>query len=116
MIVQHHDLSAELLRFGGVEPPEPIDGVPFFEEALAGKEIRDHATVGSGATLSVATKRWFLNCKIDGTRPLLRDLEADSPFQTSVADDNPDVVQELFQAALKDAGGQFPERLLAISR
>ncbi len=116
IIVQHHDLSAEMLRFAGIEPPEPIDGIPFFEEALAGKAVRDHATVGWGAGLVVVTERWFFNCKVDGTGPFLYDLKAESPYQTNVAKANSETVRKLYQVALADAGGEYPEYLLSIAR
>ncbi|MCK4375997.1 MAG: sulfatase, partial [Candidatus Brocadiae bacterium] len=116
IIVQHHDLSAEMLRFAGVEPPEPIDGIAFFEEALAGREIRDHATVGWGGAVTVITKQWFFNCKVDGTGPFLYDLSAEAPYERNVADERPEVVQELYQQALADAGGGYPDYLMNIAR
>ncbi|MHC4479452.1 MAG: sulfatase [Planctomycetota bacterium] len=115
-IVQHHDLSAEILRFTGLDPPEPIDGRPFFEEALAGAQVRDHATTGWGAGITVVSERWWLNCKVDGTGALLYDLAADPACQANVADEHPQRVQELFQVAVDDAGGSFPEYLLKMAR
>jgi arylsulfatase A-like enzyme len=115
-IVQHHDLSAEMLRFAGLEPPEPIDGVPFFQEALAGGEIRDHATVGWGAGLTVATKDWFFNAKADGTGPFLYDLAAEEPYEHNVADRHPDLVQRLYATALEDAGGRLPDYVVEMAR
>jgi len=116
ILVQHHDISAEVLRFAGVEPPEPLDGVPFFEGALAGNDVRDHATVGWGSTVTVITKRWYLNCKVDGTGPFLFDLSAAEPYSRNVAGENPDVVRELFARAVEDAGGGFPEFLMELAR
>jgi arylsulfatase A-like enzyme len=116
IFMQHHDLSAEILRIAGVEPPEPIDGVPFFEQALAGEEIRDHATVGWGAGVTVVTQRWFLNCKADGTGPFLYDLSAQEPYETNVADAHADVVQQLYRTALADAGGEFPDYVVEMAR
>ncbi len=115
-IVQHHDLSAEMLRFGGIQPPEPIDGIAFLNKTAAGQEIRDHATVGWGTGVTVITKRWFLNCKVDGSGPFLYDLNARPPYAQNVADANPEVAQELFQMAVDDAGGSFPDYLLNIVR
>ncbi len=115
-IVQHHDLSAEVLRFAGIQPPEPMDGIPFLDEALRGQETRDHATVGWGAGVTVITKGWFFNCKVDGSGPFLYDLKARSPYEGNVADASPEVVRELFQKAVDDAGGRYPDYLLAIAR
>jgi len=115
-IVQHHDLAAEILRFAGIEPPEPLDGVPFVEEALAGAAVRDHATVGWGGAVTVIDGKWFFNCKVDGTGPFLHDLGARDPFAENVADREPDVVRRMFEVAVEDAGGEFPEYLLNIAR
>ncbi len=115
-IVQHHDLSAEMLRFAGVRPPQPLDGMPFVEEALAGAEIRDHATVGWGTGVTVITKRWFYNSKVDGTGPFLFDLRAPRPYERNVADEQPEAVRELYAQALKDAGGSYPDYLMEIAR
>ena len=116
-IVQHHDLSALILEAAGVEPPEPIDGVNFVRDALAGRPgSRDHATVGWGSAATVVTQKWWFNCKVDGTGVLLHDLEAKEPFAANVAREHPGVVHELFARALEDAGGSYPEWLLDLAR
>ncbi len=115
-IVQHHDLTAEMLRFAGIEPPEPMDGRAFVDDALAGRDLRDHATVGWGSGVTVITERWYLNCKIDGFGPFLYDVPADPGYEHNVAHDNPEVVQELFAKAVEDAGGGFPDYLMAIAK
>jgi arylsulfatase A-like enzyme len=118
MFIQHTDLTAEILHQAGVEPPEPIDGAPFIEIALAGKPgSRAHVTVGWGASATVIDDRWWLNCKVDGTGVLLRDLQsAGDPFESNVADDHPDVVEKLFGKAVQDAGGSFPDWLVELAR
>jgi arylsulfatase A-like enzyme len=116
-LVQHHDLTAQILSFAGVEPPEPIDGRPFFDAAVKGEEPgRDHATVGWGSAVTVIKDRWHFNCKVDGTGPFLYDLETDPRCETNVADDRPGVVRELFEMAVRDAGGEFPEYLTELAR
>jgi arylsulfatase A-like enzyme len=115
-IVQHHDLAAEMLGFAGVKPPGLVDGKPFFEEALAGGQMRDHATVGWGAGVTVITRRWFYNSKVDGTAPFLFDLTTAQPYERNVADQNPEVVHGLYAEALKDAGGSYPDYLIAMAR
>ena len=115
-VVQHHDLTAEMLRFAGVEPSQPLDGMPFLEEVLASGEIRDHATVGWGAGVTVIEQAWFFNCKADGSGPFLYDLGADDPYGRNVADEHPDVVQELYATALADAGGAIPDYIRELAR
>ncbi len=117
MFVQHHDITAAILSAAGVEPPEPIDGVDFVDDALAGKPgTRDHVTIAWGSAITVVNDKWWLNCKVDGTGVLLYDLEAAEPFAANVAEGHPDVVNELFALAVEDAGGEFPEWLLDLAR
>jgi arylsulfatase A-like enzyme len=115
-VVQHHDLSAEMLHAAGVEPPQPLDGVPFMQKALAGEPVRDHATVGWGAGVTVFDGPWFFNCKADGTGPFLHDLSAEGAPERNLAEDHPDLVQELYQKAVADAGGGFPQYILEMAR
>jgi len=111
-IVQHHDISAELLRSAGIEPPEPLDGRPFFEEALAGEPVRDSATVGWGSAVAVVDEQWFLNCKVDGSGAFLYDLEADPALENNVADEHPDQMRRLYQKAVEQAHGEFPDYVM----
>lgn len=116
MFVQHHDISAEILKQAGVKPPAPIDGIPFIKNALAGKPgKRDHVTVGWGSSPTVITDKWWFNCKIDGSGVLLYDLKTGKPFDTNIAGQHQDVVNELWAVAKKDAGGSFPEHLIAFA-
>ncbi len=114
-IVQHHDISAEVLRFAGLESGEYLDGRPFLEDALAGERIRDHATVAWGSAVTVVTERWYMNCKVDGRGAFLYDLEAESPFEQNLADQHRDQVEKLFHMALRDAGGGFPDYLMDLA-
>ena len=117
MFVQHTDITAAILDATGVEPPDPIDGLAFLQDALAGKPGgRDHITTAWGSAVTVITDRWWLNCKVDGTGALLHDLKADAPFARNVANENPDTVRELFGLAEQDAAGGFPEWLLDLAR
>jgi arylsulfatase A-like enzyme len=112
MYVQHHDISAVIMEATGVKPVEPMDGIPFYKAALeGGPSIRDHVTVGWGSTPTVIKDNWWLNCKVDGTGVLLRDLSVNDPFAANVADKYPEVVDELFAMALKDADGKIPDWL-----
>jgi arylsulfatase A-like enzyme len=117
ILVQHHDIAELLLDAAGVEPPEPIDGVSFLSAALNGDQgQRDHVTVGWGGAVTVITRRWWLNCKVDGNGVLLHDLEADDPFAVNCADEHVDIVDQLFTQAVEDAGGGFPEWLIDLAK
>lgn len=117
MFVQHTDITATILRTAGVELSFPIDGQPFFDEAVEDKRgARDHVTVGWGSAPTVITDKWWFNCKVDGKGCLLYDLQVQKPFEKNVADENPEVVKELFALALEDAGGSYPEWLIDLAR
>jgi arylsulfatase A-like enzyme len=120
MFVQHHDITAVILEAAGIEPSEKIDGISFVEDALAGRAgQRGHVTVGWGSAVTVVTDRWWFNGKVDGTGVLLHDLKAvdqRDPFTTNVADKYPDIVNDLFAQAKADAGGSFPDWIMALAR
>ncbi len=117
MFVQHVDISASVLDIAGIQPEAPLDGAPFLDDAVAGRPgRRDHVTVAWGSTPTVVTDRWWMNCKVDGTGVLLHDLRADDPFARNVAGDHPQVVDELFGIAKSDAGGTFPDWLMALAQ
>ena len=117
MFVQHHDITAAILEAAGIDPPTTIDGVSFLEDALSGKPgARDHVTVGWGSTPTVITDRWWLNSKVDRSGVLLHDLRAGDPFAQNVAAEHPDVVGRLFDRAVEDAGGDFPDWLIDLAK
>ena len=66
--------------------------------------------------MTVVNDHWWLNCMVDGSRPLLYDLSSEDPFRTSVAQTYPEIVHELFSLGVADAGGEFPEYLLKEAR
>jgi len=116
MLVQHHDLSAVILDAAGIQLPESLDGFSFLEDALASRRgQRTHVTVGWGSAVTVVSDRWWLNCKVDGTGPLLHDLSDGDPFACNVADKHPGVVRDLFARARADAKGGFPDWLLELA-
>jgi arylsulfatase A-like enzyme len=112
-VVQHHDISAEILAAAGVARPEAFDGVRFLESAVSGRPgFRDHATVAWGSAVTVVSGDWWLNCKVDGAGALLHDLRQPDPLAKNLAPRHPDVVRELFAAACDDARGGFPDWLV----
>ncbi len=115
MFVQHTDLAAQILAFARVPAPQPLHGIPFWQEALAGQpSSRDHVTVGWGAAFTVIDETWWLNVMVDGTRPRLHPRLG--PFDHNLAAANPETVAQLFALGAADAGGAFPEYLLQQAR
>ncbi len=114
--VQHHDITAAILEVAGVEPPVAIDGISFLEDAAEGEPgRREHVTVGWGSAVTVVTNRWWFNAKVDGTGVLLHDLKAGHPFARNVADEFPDVVNDLYARATEDAGGDYPDWIIELA-
>jgi hypothetical protein len=117
LFAQHHDIFATVLEVAGVEPPRETDSVSFLKSVVSGSSgVRDHATIGWGAAVTVVTEDWWLNCKADGTGVLLHDLRTPEPFSANAAAENPAVVNELFGAAKRDAGGNFADWILELAR
>ncbi len=118
LFLQHTDVSAQLLDFAGIAPTQPLDGKPFWEAALRAENHpgRDHVTVGWGDAVTVINERWWMNCKVDGSGPLLHDLSSEFPFSTNNADEHPKIVEALFSQGVADGGGKFPEYLLKQAR
>jgi len=116
LIVQHHDISAMILDFAGVQPSEPIDGVNFWQNALDGKpETRDHATVAWGSAVTVIDRKWWFNSKVNGRGVFLYDLGAADPFARNVAAEHPEVVNDLYRKAMEDAGNSLPDFLVQLA-
>lgn len=113
LLLQHTDMTAQILEFAGVQPAQKLHGKPFWEAALSGGEpIRDHVTVGWNAAITVINDRWWMNCKVDGSGALLYDLKAERPFDENVADAHPEATQQMFTWGVEDAGGEFPDFVL----
>ncbi len=118
LLLQHTDVSAQILEFAGITPTQPLDGKPFWGAALSSdaKPLRDHVTVGWGDAMTVINERWWMNCKVDGTGPILHDLSEEFPFSVNHAEAHPKTVEALFSKGVADAGGEFPEYLLQQAR
>ena len=112
--VQHIDVTAQVLEFAGVRPSDPLDGVPVWANALkADRGARDHVTVGWGAAMTVINADWWMNCKVDGSGPF---LYRSNDFSTNVADEHPEIVQELYRTGLEDAGDGVPPYLIELAQ
>ena len=116
LIVQHTDLSAEILKAAGLDLPDELDGQPFVDRALdGGPPLRDHATVGWGSAVTVVKDNWWFNAKANGKGAFLHDMAAEEPFARNLADDHPEVVNDLFAAALADAKDGIPDWIMDLA-
>jgi arylsulfatase A-like enzyme len=108
-ICQHTDISAVILEAARVQPKNELDGRSFWQTTLNGEPHRDHMTAAWSTGMTVVDDKWWLNCKVDSTGPFLHDLSSTKPYDENVADDNPEIVKELYKLGVEDAGGEFPE-------
>jgi len=118
IMVQHHDLFPLILRFAGEKYHEDaknnIEGKDFWEEALINDtDFRKHVTVGWDSAVTVIEGKWWFNTRVNGRGPFLHDKETDPFLEKNVAPGNEEVTNRLFSLAVKDAGGKFPEYLVA---
>jgi arylsulfatase A-like enzyme len=114
--VQHHDIAATILEAVGVAPPDPIDGRSFWSAAFeGGASTRDHVVVGWGSAMTVVTDRWWFNCKVNGRGALLHDRTRDPAFSENLAEREPGLVRELFEAGRAEARDGFPAYLLDLA-
>jgi len=138
MLVQHTDIPATILDILDIKPKKGdfykwdawssisdytrkdteredliMDGKSFFNALVESKrEFRDHVTVAWNAAITVITKDWWFNSKINGKGVFLYYLKSENPFKTNVADNNQDIANELYNLAKIDAGGEFPDFLI----
>jgi len=135
ILVQHTDITATILDIIGIKKidyderplyigmnemrhnPKPenseMHGRSFFKTLLDNKEkFRDYVTVGWGSAITVITDNWWFNSRVNGKGVFLYDLKSRDPFGKNVAEDSIDVVNELYNLALRDAGGTFPDYLI----
>jgi len=112
LLVQHTDISALVLDFAGVEPPQRIHGRSFWKAATEnGDPIRDHVTVGWGTGMTVIDDRFWFNSKIDSSGAFLYDLADDPAMTVNLADRRRDEAKRLYGLGVEDADGGFPEYL-----
>lgn len=113
LLLQHIDISAQILDFANIKPNQPIDGKVFWDTAVkGGKAIRDHVTIAWDCAITVVKDHWWMNCNVDGSGVFLYDLAADPQLNKNVADEHPAIVKELFTIARADADNSIPEYLI----
>lgn len=115
-LVQHTDISAEILHSAGIPTTQTLHGQPFIEAIRQGKPpVRDHVTIGWGSAVTVIKDNWWLNIKVNGKGAFLHNLEEQNPWDKNYADENHELVRRLFTIAQADAGGEFPDWLVQLA-
>ncbi len=139
MMVQHTDIPAFIMDAAGVdkrlkkysrmffinhktvekkdwEAVDDLHGISFYKNLTGRKDtFRNHVTIGWGSAVTVIKDNWWLNIKVNGKGALLYNLQRDSLLESNVASENPEIINSLFDIALKDAGGSFPDYLIELA-
>jgi hypothetical protein len=63
--------------------------------------------------MTVIDDTHWLNCKVNGRGPFLYDSPRPAPGARNLAGDDPERVKRMFELGSADAGGSFPDYLLA---
>jgi arylsulfatase A-like enzyme len=104
-----HDLARTILSFADVRVPQGMAGVDLSALLRGGRPPkRSHAYGGYSNNHFVRTERWAYMSDNRFERPELFDLDADPGETRDVAFERPDVVAELREQVLANAGGELP--------
>jgi arylsulfatase A-like enzyme len=107
--VSTHDVAPTILSFQGLTVPGKMEGEDLgvmFEGADPPE--RDHWTTAYSANVAAGDGRWLLIADNQGKERHLFDTESDPSEDKDVADQNPGIVDRLWQDILNDAGGTMP--------
>lgn len=137
ILVQHTDILPTILDIIGIDPIVRdfnqqnnledkdlsdndkirinFDGRSFFKNLVTKNKFREHLTIGWGAAVTVINKDWWFNSRINGKGVFLYNLKEKFPFKKNLSDENPEIVKELFNIAVYDGGGKFPDYLLKMA-
>ncbi len=104
-----HDIAPTVLRMAGVAAPKAMTGADL-SRPFRGRRLpsRPFAIGGYGDHFYIRSERWALwgNNRPGGLH--LHDLRADPGEHTNLAAQLPDVVGDLYERVLRQAGGRLP--------
>jgi arylsulfatase A-like enzyme len=105
-----HDIAPTLLSFMGVRAPGAMNGEDL-TVIFDGKDPprRRYFTAAYADYLLAGDGRHILIAQSEGAERRLYDTEEDPGELRDIADDDPDKVDELWQALVDDAGGTLPQ-------
>ena len=66
-------------------------------------------TIAWGPLVTVFTDEWWFDASIWGEGRLPHVVRDDSALECNLADEHPDVWEDLLRLAVEDAGGEMPE-------
>ena len=108
--VYHHDILPTLYGFLDKEIPDVFDGEDL--SIFVGEEdhlidSRDYITCGMALWTLCKTDNYALIIKNDGTDQKLFDLREDPNWENNIAEDNPDICDQLFSKIQQDANNNL---------
>jgi arylsulfatase A-like enzyme len=108
-VVQNHDILPTICDIMGFDTPEYAEGTSFWP-VIQGKQdkIRDYATSIFKEFVWVHTDEFCLIRKTDLSRAILFDVKSDPMCTKDISEGNQSRIDELWQLALNDAGGDIP--------
>jgi arylsulfatase A-like enzyme len=109
-LVYNVDQIATALNLLGVEPPNPLDGRDFWSlvTGTLKEPWRDHVISGFQDYVWLRNEYYSIISRNNGTNQSLFDLRSDIGQFHNIASEAPEVVSEMFQQAIEDAGGSLP--------
>jgi arylsulfatase A-like enzyme len=110
-----HDIPATILKALDLNPPDQMQGKDLTPAVLDGKKLYDHTTTGWGPFVMVRDFDYWYNAYLWADRPMLFDLKTDPRLLNNIADRKRDVVKQMADRALEDAGGVIPEHLRIVA-
>jgi len=108
--VYHHDILPTLFGFLGKEKPEVFEGIDlslFLEESDQSIENRNYITCGFHVYSLYKDDHYALITSNDKSDQKLFDLLKDPEWNQNIADDNPDICDDLFKIIEKDGKGEL---------
>ncbi len=108
-LVSTVDVPATVCAAAGTAPKDGLDGRNLLD-LLTGKPFsrREYLTCRYSNTVWYRDERTWYFADIHGAHPRLFDLEADEPFQRTIAEKAPDRIKLARSRILEDAGGSLP--------
>ena len=108
-IIMNHDILPTVCEMMGIDIPDYAEGASFWPVIKGEKDkIRDYATSIFKEYVWVRTNEYALIRKNDLSRAMLYDVVADPQCTKDISEGNQDRIEELWQLALADAGGDIP--------
>jgi arylsulfatase A-like enzyme len=104
--VYQHDLFPTMLSLLGVKYPHRIDGENIWPLVTSTEgPAREFVTCGFQRYVWIRDDKYTYISQSDGATPQLFDLKSDPGHFTNIAADHPEIVKQMYEKLIEDAGG-----------